>query len=431
MKKAFIVIMTWFFIITGIPAYTKGPYELFISTDPVKADVLINGVEVGETPLRLNNFSQDAFELQIVKEGFLDIEEELTLGEERRVFLFYTLSPEHIKITFHQKEQDIYINNELAGQTPISIGNLPSGTFRIEKREGGIAFSSERFSYLRRATLTESIFTAGLFGLSIAGSIIYSGRTGPEAQVLGISSAFFGGLLGYNLLKLYKINTIYNKEVNDITAINVESFRRETARDLFSRGMELLGNENYDEALTKFSFVVNVFSDSEYAAISVYEMGYCYYMKENYAKALEYFRKFVYDYPIYEFFNYGVYYLFEIALNYGQIEQVLIDYNNLRPVYIEDESGSLYIEFYRILSGIFTETGETHEYILSDLLDELNYYLDNMKDSVTYPEIYLRKGRLLYEYLDRDEGQRILNDIKEQYNYDKNLMREVDIILNG
>ena len=52
-------------------------------------------------------------------------------------------------------------------------------------------------------------------------------------------------------------------------------------------------------------------------------------------------------------------------------------------------------------------------------------------NSVSYPEIYLRKGRLLYEYLDRDEGKRILNDIKEKYSYDKNLMREVDIILNG
>ena len=89
--------------------------------------------------------------------------------------------------------------------------------------------------------------------------------------------------------------------------------------------------------------MVNVFSDSEYAAISVYEMGYCYYMKENYAKALEYFRKFVYDYPIYELFNYGVYYLLEIALNNGKNEQALVDNNKLRPVYIEDESGALYI----------------------------------------------------------------------------------------
>jgi tetratricopeptide (TPR) repeat protein len=279
--------------------------------------------------------------------------------------------------------------------------------------------------------VTETIFSAGLLGLSIAGNIIYSGKTGPETQTFGISSAFFGSLLGYNLLKLYKINTLYKREVEDITAVTVESFRRETARDLFSTGMELLGNENYDDALTKFSFVVNVFSDSEYAAISVYEMGYCYYMKENYSKALEYFRKFVYDYPIYELFNYGVYYLLDIALNNGQNEQALVDYNNLRPVYIEDESGALYIEFYRILTWIFSVTGETHDYLLSDLLDELNYYLDNMKESVSYPEIYLRKGRLLYEYLDRDEGERILNDIKEQYNYDKNLMREVDIILNG
>ena len=185
---------------------------------------------------------------------------------------------------------------------------------------------------------------------------------------------FFGGLLWYNLLKLSKLNTIYKKEVDDITAVNVELFRRETARELFSTGMEMLGNENYDEALTKFSFVVNVFSDSEYAAISVYEIGYCYYMKEDYDKALEYFRIFVYDYPIYELFNYGVYYLLEIAMNNGKYEQALVDYNNLRPVHIEDESGALFIEFDRILTWIFRETGETHDYLLTDLLDGLRWY---------------------------------------------------------
>ena len=134
MRKAFVVILTGFFIITWVPAYTEGPHELFISTDPVKADVFINGAEVGKTPLRLNDFSQDTVQLRIVKEGFLNIEEDLTIGEERRVFLFYALSPEHIKITFHQKEQNIYITDELAGQTTISIGNLPSGTYRMETR---------------------------------------------------------------------------------------------------------------------------------------------------------------------------------------------------------------------------------------------------------------------------------------------------------
>jgi tetratricopeptide (TPR) repeat protein len=433
MKKVLIVTITGFFFLTGIPAYTEAPYEIFISTDPVEADVFINGSEAGKTPVRLRNFKEDTIELRITKSGFVDINEEITLSKQRRELLFYALAPENLEITFHQKEQNIYVNDEPAGKTPLSIGNLPSGTYRIEKTEDGISFSNEKFKYLKRATLTETLFTAGFMALSFAGTVIYSvqDHPGPQAPILGLSTAVFGGLFGYNLLKLSKINTIFKTEVDDIKAINVETFRRETARDLFSTGMEMLGNENYDEALTKFSFVVNVFSDSEYAAISMYEMGYCYYMKENYAKATEYFRRFVYEYPIYELFNYGVYYLLDIALSSGQFEHAVVDYNKLRPVYLEDESGSLQIEFYRILTELFSQTGETHDYILSDLLTELDFYLENMKDSTAYPDIYMRKGRLLFEHLQRDEGERILNDIKEKYNYDKNLMREVDIILHG
>jgi tetratricopeptide (TPR) repeat protein len=433
MKKVVIVAITGFFIMTGIPAYTEGPYELFISTDPVEADVFINGAEAGKTPMRLRNFTQDSVELQIKKNSYVDVKEEITLSGERRELIFYALAPENLQITFHQKDQNIYINDEPAGKTPLSIGNLPSGTYRIEKTDDGIAFSNEMYKYLKRATLTETLFTAGIMGLSAAGAIIYSRRGShePQTYVLGISSAVFGGLFGYNLLKLSKINTIHRKEVEGLEAINVETFRRETARDLFSTGMEMLGNENYDEALTKFSFVVNVFSDSEYAAISMYEIGYCYYMKENYDKATEYFRRFVYEYPIYELFNYGAYYLLDIALESGQFERALADYNNLRPIYLEDETGSLQIEFYRVLTGLYDKTGSSHDYILSDLLAELDYFLENMKDSSAYPDIYLRKGKLLFEHLQRDEGERILNDIKEKYNFDKNLTREADIILNG
>ena len=107
MKKVLILMTTGFFIIAVMPAYTEDPHELFITTDPVKADIFINGTDIGKSPVRLRNFSQKTVNLQIKKEGFLDVKEEITLDEGRRKFLFYALSPQNIEITFHQKEQKV------------------------------------------------------------------------------------------------------------------------------------------------------------------------------------------------------------------------------------------------------------------------------------------------------------------------------------
>lgn len=431
-KLLILLISACFFAGSGYPLYPREPYNLFINSDPINAEVYINGESAGRTPLRLTGFEHDAMEVRISKDGYLNEREEVTPGELRREFLFFSLSPLNVQIAFHQKDQNIYFNNEKVGETPITIDNLPSGPYRLEKREDGIAFSNESFRQLKRVTLLETIFTAGLLSLSVTGSVIYqNNERDAEARALGISSACFGGLLGYNLLKLSKINLSHKASISNITAVEVESFRTESARDLFASGMELIGREKWHEAITKFSFVLNIFPDSGVTAISVYEIGYCYYRLGNYPKAIEYFKKFAYDYPVYELFVYGVFYLIDLELNSGRADLAMQDYSALKPIYLEDESGSLHKEYYRLLTGLYKETGGTNSFILKDFLKDLNYFLINNSDSSAYPEIYLMQGRLLYEYLDREEGLRILDDIKQKYSYDKNLIMELESILNG
>ena len=433
MRKVTVLLITaCFFAGTGYPLYPREPINLFINTDPINAEVYINGESAGRTPLRLTGFEHEVIEVRVSKDGYMDGREEVRLGELRRELLFFSLSPLNVQITFHQKNQNIYFNDEKVGKTPITIDNLPAGVYRLEKREDGIAFSNESFRQLKRVTLLETFFTAGLLGLSVTGSVIYKdNERDVESRVLGISSALFGSLLGYNLLKLYKINLSHKMAISSVTAIEVESFRTESARDLFSSGMALIGREKWDEAITKFSFVLNLFPDSEVTAISVYEIGYCYYQLRNYPKAIEYFKKFVYDYPIHELFVYSVFYLIDLELNSGLAFQAMQDYSALKRIYLEDESGALYKKYYRLFTGLYNETGGTNSFMLEDFLDELNYFLSNNDDSSAYPEIFLMKGRLLYEYLDREEGLSILKDIRKNYSYDKKLIMELESILNG
>jgi tetratricopeptide (TPR) repeat protein len=273
---------------------------------------------------------------------------------------------------------------------------------------------------------------SGLLGFSLAGMAYYTEKDNETLyRPLKVSSLIFGGLLGYNLLKLYKINTEIKQNLANMTVIEVEKFRADSARHYFSSGMEMIGKEEYNDALLKFNFVVNVFPDSGYTPISIYEIGYCHYQMGNVQKAIEYFRRFVFDYPIYELFPYGVYYLLDLELASGDVNQALKDFTVLKPVHLDDASGDLHRDYFRILETIYKRMDEPDISILLPLNDEIAYFLEKNKNSSSYPEIYLLHGKMLYDYIDREEGIRILNDVRKTYNYDQELMKELDSILNA
>ncbi len=416
----------------GYAEYSGEPIELFINTDPINAEVYIKGDKRGKTPLRLNDINKNKIKLRIEKQGYEPIQQEVKISGEKRKLLFYTLSSLNIQIVISEKNQNVYINEKNVGETPIEINNLPAGTYLIERKDNGISLSNKGSRDLKRTIRIETLFSAGFFGLSLAGMMYNQKEESKLApDPMRFTSLIFGGLLGYNLLKLYKRNTGIKKNLANITAIEVERFRADSSRHYFTDGMELIGREQWDEALLKFNFLINFFPDSGYTPISVYEIGYCYYQMGSYQKAIEYFRRFVYDYPIYELFYYGVYNLIDLELSQGEAYRALADYNALKPVYLEDESGELYKDYYRILVTLYQETGESEKSILTKLYNELDSFLENNRDSSSYPDIYLLKGKLLYNYLDREEGLRILNDIKEKYNYDQSIISELESTLNG
>jgi tetratricopeptide (TPR) repeat protein len=408
------------------------PAEVFINTDPIGAEVTVGKVKAGTTPLRIANYEGSALELQVVKNGYVPLSVRENLGEERRKLVFFTLSAVDLRLSLEQKGFDVFINDRKAGRTPLSLDNLPAGTYELEKSEKGISISNTSYQALRRATRFETIFSGGLAGLSLAGNL-YFGSKGlkEEAQTLGISTVIFGGVLTYNLLKLAKLNTNYRKAMKRLGAVEVESLDKKGPQDYFSSGMELVGRESWEEALANFLRVANLFPDSQTVPISVYEAGYCYFKLENREKAAEYFRRFVYTCPIYELFPYGVYYLLESELAGGNASKALEDYDALRPVRLEDSSGVLHRDYARVLETLYRETGGGKPDILRDLIAELDAYGARYPGSAAAPELAVLKGRLIYAYLDKTEGARMLNELRQRYRGEKNIPGEVEKILHG
>jgi tetratricopeptide (TPR) repeat protein len=429
MKKfVFVFVLFSLFVSAGYPQVVS---EIFINSDPVNADVSLNGENLGRTPLRIKGSFQDPIKIVISKAGYDEIREEMSLDGLRRELFYYQLTDRYINLVIDQKDHDVFINNENAGRAPISVKNLPEGVYLIEKKNKGVYVSNRSSKQVKRTTFLETLFSAGLLGMSIGGRVHFS-NTGEdtEKKIFGTSTIIFSGLLGYNLIKLYKIQANYKEDLSLLTSLNVEAFRADSAREHFTMGMEYVGKELWVDALTKFNFVANLYPDSEYTPLSFFEAGYCYYRMGNNDKAIDYFKRFVYDYPIYELFPNGVYYLVDLQLSVDRVSQAIEDYYNLRPIYLDDPSGEIYKEYYALLVELFQKTGEEDLTILTDLSDELSHFLNTHMNTPGYPKIYLLQGKLMYQYLDRQEGLRIFKDIQNNFSYDKNIITELESILN-
>jgi tetratricopeptide (TPR) repeat protein len=231
-----------------------------------------------------------------------------------------------------------------------------------------------------------------------------------------------------------------------MTAIEVEAFRAESERTCFTSGMELIGRDQWEDALLKFSFVYNMFPDSQYTPICVYEIGYCYFMMKEYEKASSYFRRSVFDCPLYELFPYAVYYYLDSLLRAAsaggagstspeegsQLQQALTDFEKLGRIHLDDATGELQKNYFDLLTALYDRTGKTRRYILTGLLGIMDEYLVANDEAQAYPDVYLLKGRLLYSYIDRQAGLRILNEMKKRYVDDESLTAEIErIIKNG
>jgi tetratricopeptide (TPR) repeat protein len=421
--------------------------ELFLSSDPINAAVFLKNELIGKTPLRITGVGKGRMRLRIEKEEYEPLKTEILVTESGRQQFFFDLTPTFVQLVLKQKNQEVFINEKRVGSTPLEINNLPSGTYEIGREQEGISISYKGYSNIRRMVRFETYFSAGLLLGSLVGQSYFENNGNRDtAQSLELTSLVFAGLLGYNLMKSIKLNTAAKQQREQMTAIEVEAFRAESERTCFTSGMELIGRDQWEDALLKFSFVYNMFPDSQYTPISVYEIGYCHYMMKEFEKASGYFRRSVFDYPIYELFPYAVYYYLDSLLQTAAageagpttpaedspLIQAIADFERLGPVHLDDQTGELQKDYFDLLTALYDRTGKTRGYLLTGLLGMMDEYLAANAEAQAYPEVYLLKGRLLYSYIDRQAGLRMLNDMKKRYVDDRSLIAEIErIIKNG
>ena len=110
--------------------------SLTLTTVPVGATVYIDGINLGLTPTTLDEIRTGKHDLKFTKSGYVDDERDVTVEPgERKVVRVDLERLNVIDIVSNPRGAEVYIDEELKGQTPVNV-KLRSGTytFRLERK---------------------------------------------------------------------------------------------------------------------------------------------------------------------------------------------------------------------------------------------------------------------------------------------------------
>ena len=112
--------------------------SLKVVSDPMEAEIYLNGKLVGTTPQIVREMLIGNYALELRKEGYGNAAETVTVKEGETVEFNLTLtSTGSIAFTSEPLGADLYINGTYKGRTPYTASDLPAGDCSYELREEG------------------------------------------------------------------------------------------------------------------------------------------------------------------------------------------------------------------------------------------------------------------------------------------------------
>ena len=113
---------------------------------PQGATVLLNGKNVGVTPIVVKNLDAGDYTLELQLEGYAPYTEKVTLNKGETLQRQITLKKASTILSVDSKPTgaEIFINGEDMGKTPYKVVNIAPGTYKIEiKKDGYLPFTTQ------------------------------------------------------------------------------------------------------------------------------------------------------------------------------------------------------------------------------------------------------------------------------------------------
>ena len=130
---------------------------LNIETDPADAEVFINGISRGKTPITIERIPEGSVNVDIKAAGFEPHTRQVSLaaGEVQKINLAMKPLPGTILIVSIPSEARVYINDEFKGNTPYTFEKVPPGSYRVRVERPGCEPNARDVVVAKSSSLTE------------------------------------------------------------------------------------------------------------------------------------------------------------------------------------------------------------------------------------------------------------------------------------
>ena len=337
---------------------------VFIQSEPLCADVFINGNLIGKTPLALTN-TPSSFTLSLSKPGYTSLQKSIKINSRVTNFAF-TLIPESFHSTFPGYEK-ISVNGKPF--TASTIENLSLGTYTFSITNNTLLISkinpNKPFFYFSLGTAAAGLLAAGV-GL-IAGTFEYTqfqnAKTYEEAVQHMQASMFYDSMVSWGgafalvsggiAFVLYLDDQNFQKKANQFVV--KESGYRGEDQNLYNQAMDALSRQDYDTAISLFEKMYLSYPESPYLSVSLYQWGKIYKNRKDYRAAESKWEKLLSSYPVIDLYELTLYELFDNALQENKFqlaESYLKILQSVRFLYSVEDNDWFEISLYRTWSKV-------------------------------------------------------------------------------
>ena len=137
-----------------------------LTSDPVGAEVLINGISRGHAPCRVDRIPGGTVNLEIRADGFQSHTRDVTLaaGELQNVDVQLKPLPGTLRIVSIPDEARVYIDDEFKGETPFDLKKAVPKTYRVRVDKAGHESAARDVMLAKGASITEEFRLAKITG---------------------------------------------------------------------------------------------------------------------------------------------------------------------------------------------------------------------------------------------------------------------------
>lgn len=137
-----------------------------LTSDPVGAEVLVNGISRGHTPCRIDRIPGGTVTLAVQADGFQPHTREVSLsaGEVQNVDVQLKPLPGTLRVVSIPEAGRVYINDEFKGETPFDLANAKPATYRVRVDKPGYESGARDVTLGKGASITEEFRLAKITG---------------------------------------------------------------------------------------------------------------------------------------------------------------------------------------------------------------------------------------------------------------------------